>query len=147
MSRLAADWAARGTGATSALADPPVLHIVATGYGRMIQSGEMTPFGCRAALAHICLHHPRIGIDRSDAAIERAMQTALRTAYSDELAAAQDIRLGIQPLLYRRAKTAAIQTEAYRLSAARLLRPDCDAIVRDEIAKRLAAAPNRAHAR
>ncbi len=135
--RLAHFNAPRTPPATAAVADPPVLHTVATQYGRAIAAGEITPETARIGLARICLYHPDIGINRMDDALGRAITTCDRATYADEAQAAQDIRLGIQPLLDRRAPTAAIRAEAYRLSAARLLRHDCDAIVSHELAKRL----------
>ena len=120
------------------LLDPPVLHTFAAMQGRLFGSGEIRYGDLVYAIACICNHHARTKHD-PEPAMQRALTTALRAAHADELLAAQDIRAGLQPLLRRRAPTAALRTEAYRLSAARLLRPDCDAIVNHEIAQALKA--------
>ena len=128
------------------LADPPVLHTVAAQYGALIAAGDLSPAGAEAALARICNHHPRV--TDFDGSLQRAIATCLQAAYANERSAAQDIRLGLQPFLHRRAPSQALHAEAYRLSAARLLRPDCDAIVRQEIAaflQRPAGEPRRSH--
>jgi hypothetical protein len=72
--------------------------------------------------------------------MNRVDATLVRFSDADALTASREIRAGLQPLLDARAPTPALTRRAYDLSAARLLRPVCDAIVRDEIAKRLAPA-------
>ena len=117
--------------------DPVAIHTVAEQYGRQVADGTIEFDVASSALSSICLWHPRIGVARFDVVNERVQRTLIKAAFSAELAAAQEIRLGLQPMLNRRAPSADLRAAAYRLSAARLMRPDCDAIVDQEIAKRL----------
>lgn len=117
--------------------DPVVIHTVAEQYGRAVAANAM-PFNVASgAIASICLWHPTVGPERFDAVNERAQHTLVKAAFAEERTADQEIRQGLQPLLNRRAPSAELRAAAYRLSAARLMRPDCDAIVDQEIAKRL----------
>jgi hypothetical protein len=124
--------------------DPQVLHILAERYGREISGGEASRADAISRLAAIALWHKRCGPEHFDDVFPRVIETLDRAVYADELAASREIRDGIAPLLTKRAPSSDIRRRAYELSAARLLRPVCDAIVHSEIQARLSMAVQNA---
>lgn len=119
--------------------DPRALHALAQRYGRDVAAGTIDYSEAHGRLSVIALAHWQVGPDRFDEVMTRVGTTLTRAAEADSMQADRDIRAGLQALLDKRAKSEILRKAAYQLSAARLLRPDCDAIVREEIAKRLQA--------
>lgn len=117
--------------------DPRVLHMLAQRYGREIAAGTLDYADANGRLSVIALAHWQVGPERFDEVMTRVGTTLTRSAEVDSMQADREIRAGLQTLLDKRAKSDILRKAAYQLSAARLLRPECDAIVREEIAKRL----------
>ncbi len=126
------------TPARHAPIDPPHLHGIATWHGRMVVGGHTTYTQASADLSR-GLSNDRCMRGRTDFAdVEaRLFRTMDRIVYAEELAAHRDIVVGLAAMLDARKPIADIRRAAYRLAECRLTRDECDAIVRDQVARRM----------
>ena len=119
--------------------DPPVLHRLAARYGQGVADGTEDYLDVVARLCIIATWHPRVAPLQIEAVMARVERTLCDAANADERAAERDIREAITPLLARRVPSSIIRSRAYEVAAARLLRPDVDAIVQVVLGEHIAA--------